>query len=288
MRKSEEKISADSLWITATPIEFTKTLPFYILEAGHFRAEADYCVRREIHDSFLLLYTIKGKGAVRSESCEFLLPPGFAAVIDCRTPHEYYSISESWEFLWIHFNGSGIEPLFHITYPSRSLHEINMEDTLRFEHQMLQILDAAKQNTIASHIQISSELHSILNKMSLASLQHAAADIRHKSDWDIQAAVSYIEKNYGNSVSLEDIIRDLPVSKYHFIRRFKAETGATPYSYLTNYRIHMSKKLLRSTGLTVSEIAESCGFPDTSNFIVQFKKHTGQKPLQYWNYFSAR
>lgn len=62
MSKYEEKITDNSLWYTATPTPLTLTLPFYITEAGHFRAEADYKVERDEHDSYLLLYTIKGSG----------------------------------------------------------------------------------------------------------------------------------------------------------------------------------------------------------------------------------
>ena len=81
------------------------------------------------------------------------------------------------------------------------------------------------------------------------------------------------------------MIADIPLSKYHFIRVFKRIMGTTPYNYLTNYRINNAKILLKTTDLSVYEIAERCGFSDTSNFIVQFKKHTGQKPLEYRRYF---
>ncbi len=47
MSKYEEKITDNSLWYTATPTPLTLTLPFYISEAGHFRAEADYKVERD-------------------------------------------------------------------------------------------------------------------------------------------------------------------------------------------------------------------------------------------------
>lgn len=57
--------------------------------------------------------------------------------------------------------------------------------------------------------------------------------------------------------------------------------GTTPYSYLTSYRINMSKRMLRLTDRSIAEIAENCGFLDTSNFITHFKKHVGVKPMQY-------
>lgn len=103
---------------------------------------------------------------------------------------------------------------------------------------------------------------------------------------DILTVIKFIESNYSKPITVDDMIKNIHVSKYHFIRRFRRAMGITPYSYLTNYRINMSKMLLRSTDQTVAKIAESCGFPDTSNFIEHFKKHTGEKPLQYRRDFS--
>ena len=81
MSKYEEKITDNSLWYTATPTPLTLTLPFYITEAGHFRAEADYKVERDEHDSYLLLYTIKGSGTVVSDKVSLAALPHNAVMI---------------------------------------------------------------------------------------------------------------------------------------------------------------------------------------------------------------
>ena len=98
---------------------------------------------------------------------------------------------------------------------------------------------------------------------------------------DIDTAATFIRKNYSHPLTIDDIIRNIPISKYHFIRLFRRIMGVTPYSYLMNYRINRSKILLRSTNKSIAEIAETCGFSDTSNFIFQFKKHTGIRPTHY-------
>lgn len=286
MGKYDEKISDNSVWITATPTEFAKTLPFYITEAGHFTAEKEYVVQRETHDSFLLLYTIGGEGAVKSGNFELSLTRDFAVIIDCHTPHEYHSISEEWEFLWIHFGGSGVIPLLDITYPNSSVRAVCMERAEDFYKRINDIIDEVKQNDIAAHIHISSHMHSIFNAVCLAALEKDNANIKRSGANDVRAVIKYIEKNYFNPITVDDMIDDIHISKYHFIRRFKRAMGITPYSYLTNYRINISKTLLRSTDKTISEIAGICGFLDTSNFVTHFKKHTGQKPLQYRRDFS--
>lgn len=284
MGKYEENISDQSLWITATPTPLAQTLPFYITEAGHFTAGCNYEIKREMHDSFLLLYTIDGEGFVQIGDAAMQLPCGYAAVIDCHMPHEYHTASESWEFLWIHFKGSGIRPLLDIIYPNAGAAPTMMKNPYGFERMTHELIHKAAKNDIAGCMELSLEMHTILNEIYLSTLENAGR--KKEQNHDIQTVIQFIEKNYSNAITVDDMVEHIHVSKYHFIRRFRHMMGITPYSYLTNYRINMSKTLLRSTDKTVSEIAELCGFPDTSNFIAQFKKHTGQRPLQYRRDFS--
>lgn len=84
--------------------------------------------------------------------------------------------------------------------------------------------------------------------------------------------IDFIQNNYSDSISIDDMIQNIHISKYHFIRLFRRIMGTTPYNYLTNYRINKSKLLLRTTNKSIAEISEECGFLDTSNFISQFKR----------------
>lgn len=279
MRKYEEKISDTSIWVTSTPTGLAKELPFYISEAGHFTAENGYKVSRDTHDSFLLLYTISGKGFVNSGDTSIILPASHTAIIDCRIPHEYHSMSDEWEFLWIHFGGISADALFNIIYPDKLISAINMSCSYKFRNMILSIIDDATKNDIVGYSEISLRIHSLLNQICIASPEHLS--VANNPEDDISKAISFIESNYASHISIEDMINDIHISKYHFIRSFRRSIGVTPYNYLINYRINISKILLRSTDKTISEIAEDCGFLDASNFISQFKKHTGQRPLQY-------
>lgn len=281
MRKYEEKISDNSIWVSATPTPAMKSLPFYVSEAGHFIADNDYLTKRETHDSFLLLYTLKGEGAVQTGETAVALPHDYAVIIDCHSPHVYKSITDSWEFLWIHFGGSGVSPMFNMTYPSGTVRAVSMENAPDFEERINAIIDEARQNDIEGYIHLSSHMHSIFNAVCLAALENDNASINRGSADDVREVVRFIEKNYFKPITVDDMIANIHVSKYHFIRRFRRAMGTAPYSYLTNYRINKSKTLLRTTDKSVSEIAEICGFMDTSNFISHFRKHTGQKPLGY-------
>ena len=71
------------------------------------------------------------------------------------------------------------------------------------------------------------------------------------------------------------------ISVPQLIRRFKAETGQTPYAYLMALRLQTAEMYLKYTGRTVEEIGWQTGFAGTSNFILQFKKRYGVTPAQY-------
>lgn len=284
-RKYEENVDANSLWITATPSPAALSLPFYIMEAGHFLAQKEYELKRESHNSFLLLYTIEGEGALFSGEASLRLTPGDCAIIDCHSPHEYYSATQNWNFLWIHFNGNGALPLLQILYPTTT-QEIHLIDPPAFEALLTKILNLTQNNDIVSCTEASAHMHNVFHTLLQSMLASERNHQKETYSEDIAAAVNFIQENYAQPITIDDIIQDIPISKYHFIRLFRRIMGVTPYSYLTNYRINRSKILLRSTRQPIADIAEACGFLDTSNFISQFKKHTGVRPTHYRRDFS--
>lgn len=275
-----EDIDNRSLWITATPSTTTLSLPFYIMEAGHFLARRDYAVKREQHNSFLLLYTFKGNGTLCSMDTQVDLSPESCAIIDCHTPHEYYAKSEQWEFFWIHFDGSGVRALLEILYPA-GLQAITIKNAPSLELLLNKLLKLTEHNDIISCSDASSHMHSLFHLLLQSALESEHNHKKENPDKDIVAAVEFIQANYPYPITIDDMIQEIPISKYHFIRCFRRIMGVTPYSYLTNYRINMSKILLRSSDKSIADIAEACGFLDTSNFITQFKKHTGVRPTHY-------
>lgn len=283
--KYEESIEDTSLWITATPTAAALALPFYIMEAGHFLARHDYMVKRTYHNSFLLLYTICGEGTLSSAGNTVSLYPGSCIVIDCHTPHEYYSASKNWDFMWLHYGGSGAAPILNILYPE-SKQPILPADPSRFEEQLTALLKLTQRNDIASCMETSASMHLLFQVLLFSLLETERSHQKGTYSADIDAAVTFIRNNYSRPLTIDDIIRDIPISKYHFIRLFRRIMGITPYSYLMNYRINRSKILLHSTNKSIAEIAETCGFSDTSNFISQFKKHTGIRPTHYRKDFS--
>ncbi len=94
-------------------------------------------------------------------------------------------------------------------------------------------------------------------------------------------AIAYINQNIATSLHIDDICQNIHMSKFHFCRQFKKVTGMTVMEYILKTRLAIATGMLGSKNLSVGEIAEFCGFGDTSHFCRAFKAETGLTPLQY-------
>jgi AraC-like DNA-binding protein len=91
----------------------------------------------------------------------------------------------------------------------------------------------------------------------------------------------YIEDQYFEKISIDELAKVAGVSNGYFFRGFKKEFGISPLAYQQNIRIEAAKTLLKTTTLRCNEIAWQVGFSDVYFFHRIFKKHTGQTPLQF-------
>ncbi|NER12514.1 helix-turn-helix domain-containing protein [Leptobacterium flavescens] len=94
-------------------------------------------------------------------------------------------------------------------------------------------------------------------------------------------AREFIHDNLTERIYLDDISRNVGLSKFHLHRNFKHFTGCSPLEYLTYYRIENAKAKLKYSDEPIKDIAWSCGFENIHYFPVIFKKHTGYTPSQY-------
>lgn len=83
-----------------------------------------------------------------------------------------------------------------------------------------------------------------------------------------------------NILNLEQISDELNISKFQFIRRFKSNTGITPYQYFLNTKLNHAKNYLDLTKDLYGAIVEF-GFSDLSHFNRLFKRVYGITPFEY-------
>jgi AraC family transcriptional regulator of arabinose operon len=98
-------------------------------------------------------------------------------------------------------------------------------------------------------------------------------------DWRQLAA--YIQEHLHELGGVETLAAKAGYTRSHFSRLFKEQTGLSPREYVIAARINLAKELLRSTTLTVSEIAARVGCSDIYTFSKQFKLRADVSPSMY-------
>ncbi len=94
-------------------------------------------------------------------------------------------------------------------------------------------------------------------------------------------AIAYIENNYCGDISTHGLAAMSGYSERQFLRLFKSVFSTTPNLYILNLRIKKAQQLLKSSNLTIGEIAWNCGYDDHNYFSRIFKKHTDMTPSEY-------
>ncbi len=91
----------------------------------------------------------------------------------------------------------------------------------------------------------------------------------------------YPHDNLQENITLDNISREIGVSKYYLHRLFTEINGRTPLDYLTGIRMEKAKQKLQYSKESIFEIAIACGFDNTPYFSNTFKKYMNLSPSQF-------
>lgn len=92
----------------------------------------------------------------------------------------------------------------------------------------------------------------------------------------------YVRQNLGRDIGLHDIAAAVGMSPYSLTRSFKLATGQTPWQFVIECRVREATYMLaRNRNLSLSYVANACGFESYSQFVAAFRKVFGQLPSEY-------
>ncbi|MCI8507042.1 MAG: AraC family transcriptional regulator [Lachnospiraceae bacterium] len=97
----------------------------------------------------------------------------------------------------------------------------------------------------------------------------------------LKTMISYIQENYQNKVTLNDVAEAGMMCQSKCCRLFREALKQSPIEYLQNYRIQRGIYLLDHTSMSITEIALECGFHGASYFTETFRKINGITPKEY-------
>ncbi len=151
--------------------------------------------------------------------------------------------------------------------------DINLANQLCHCHRIM-----ASRN--ASILEKQSLFSSLLFTLIQRHSDSSAIRITAKRPGRIDKTLEYLHGNPAMDVDLDSLARLASMSKFHFIRSFKCQTGLPPHQYQRLLRIQKIKPLLL-TGLSVTDAAMTAGFFDLSHMSRLFKRVYGYSPKHY-------
>lgn len=124
-------------------------------------------------------------------------------------------------------------------------------------------------------------LMQLLITIDRVSLRSAAAAEVPAPQYDpkIAQTLSYINENLTLPLTVEELAERVYLSKYHFMRLFKAQTGSSVHAYVRQRRLLYAAQLIR-TGVSASKAAADSGFEEYSTFFRAFRECFGVSPGQ--------
>ena len=109
---------------------------------------------------------------------------------------------------------------------------------------------------------------------------------KEHDDKSIRKAQEYIENNFHEKITVNQLASMLALSRRNLERRFKKATANTVVEYIQRVKIEAAKMRLESSRANVSEVMYKIGYSDPKAFRITFKKITGLSPIQYRNKYN--
>lgn len=271
--------SKDSIRLILTPTQTAKSLYYYIQETGYFKTTYPYFTERVNLNSFLLVYTISGKGILKYEKNDYNLKEGSLLFINCMKHHYYQAIGQGeWEFLWLHFNGANTLGYYE-EYTKEGFEILSVHDKFMMESTMRRLISINQKKSPFAETLTSNLIVNILTEILIQKASHNEVSILIPEY--VKQTMKYIDNHFTETLTLNGLADKVNISKFYLAKEFKHYTGTTVNEYIILSRLSYAKELLKYSELSINEIAYNIGLNNVSHFINLFKARENATPLSF-------
>ncbi len=261
-----------------------------VTKAGVFVQTRDHFIERSGIPEAIMIYCQGGQGRLQLAGQLLQIVRGDLLAIAPGLPHAYgANPQDPWLIQWLHFRGDAVSSLLAecgLAPDSPILH-------LRDDRSDCQAAASARsvgpllaqcREAIGAEFSLAHQL------LAAASLQELFARLILYSrcgneslnrNADIESAIAYMQAHFAEKLTLDQLAALCSLSKYHFIRQFKARTDLTPLAWLNQLRLRRACEQLETTRASIQEISQKLGFASPYYFSTAFRQATGLSPRTY-------
>ena len=268
------------LWKKYTKENFEMSLD----ECGIEQGIPGFGYKYEVLKDAVIHYISKGYGTFKINDEVYNLKQGDIFILLKGMNVEYIaSMDEPWEYYWIGFSGSKANECLNRTAIIESYAASCKEDS-KIPHILLNMCEISKtyNPSCSDDILLLKELYSLL----YALIEEFPKPFEYKDKElhaYIQEAINFINSNYMNSITVNEIANHVNLSRSYLYKMFIKNLKISPQKYLINLRMYKATLLLKNTKIPIGEVASKVGYSDSLLFSKTFSKYFSMSPLSYRN-----
>lgn len=259
-------------------IEFYTTAPLTFLDVITEKISSETVVTnyKTMTNAAGLIFPINGVADVKIEGKSYRLEKGQIIHAGPNLSIQRTITSDTkFEYAVIHFQLSDGE---NSKFPLYNRHfALQVGEQLKLMNLLQQLIQNYVMGSHLSFLQSKALFFNILEEIILVIKMR---DYQYKKE-NITLITEYMQENYTKNMTVMDIANHFKMERRKLSYLFEKKMGVSPNVYLTVLRIQKSKVLLRTSHLSVKDIAEKVGYTDYFYFSRVFKKITGLSPSQF-------
>ena len=226
---------------------------------------------------YLFHYVISGTGTLMADDSKgitqtYSIKSGQGFLIFPGQITTYYADEKlPWEYVWIEFDGLKVKEILQLTElsPDTPVYRSHSKD---LKEQLLNEMLYIVHNAEESPFHLIGHLYLFLDHLIQSSKRSNSAPSSKMSDYYIKEAIHYIEQNFQNNISIEEIASVCGINRSYFGKIFKKALGRSPQEFLMNYRMLKATELLKLTSLSIAEIGSAVGLKISYTFRAHSKE----------------
>ena len=187
-----------------------------------------------------------------------------------------------WEYVWIEFDGLRVKEALQIAGLSldNPVYHARFKN-LREDMQNEMLYLANHGNSTPFHL--IGHLYLFFDFMLRSITPEHTTNGKKLSNYYIREAITYIEQNFHNDISVEDIASVCGLNRSYFGKIFRESIGKTPQEFLLTYRMIKATELLKLTNLSIEDIGKAVGYENPFHFSRAFKNIYNVSPRTWRN-----
>ncbi len=237
-----------------------------------------------------VIYSIEGRTYILRPNDILLIGPNelHQAVIDTALkPYERMVLWINPQFL--HQLGDELTNLADCFDPARHHHtnllRLAPERFQQLKNEFQQLYAETYDKGYGSSLLCASHIQRLMVMINRSLLHEVSEDMNEDviTDPFLEPVVTYIAKNLESELTLDQIAKQMYLSKFHIMREFKKQTGTTIHHYILQKRLALSKQLILE-GIPITEVFTRCGFKTYSHFFRAFKTEYEMTPKEFYRW----